>query len=206
MPWIAYNVARKLSKNGVAKPFCTVKTEKRILFLKNEPGKLLKTQENSQKRTGNEPETKLPNLLKIKDWPKKRTGNEPETNLAMLLKTKGGQKTNRKQTGKLSWKPPARIIHPSCAVLPPAGHDLPVACLDNSPALPCGSLASDDKSAACPTMMPQTKALALTSAPAHPYAKRAFREPLQAAPQGVILPSPFRLRVQPRLRQWPFVV
>ena len=45
------------SNDGVARPFCTAKTEKRILFLKNEPGKLLKIKDEpkktNRKQTGN---------------------------------------------------------------------------------------------------------------------------------------------------------
>ena len=71
------------------------KTEKRILFLKNKPGKLLKIKDNPKKQTGNKAETKLPKLLKKKKGPKKQTENKPETKLAMLLKIKRRQKTNR---------------------------------------------------------------------------------------------------------------
>ena len=73
------------------------KNKKRILFLKNEPGKLLKTKENGQKTNRNEPETKLPKLLKINDRPKKRTENEPENEASHVLENKGPAK-NRPET------------------------------------------------------------------------------------------------------------
>ena len=67
MTVIGYILAGKSLKNDVARPFCRAKTEKRILFLKNEPGKLLKTNDLAKKQTGNKPETKLPKLLRTKD-------------------------------------------------------------------------------------------------------------------------------------------
>ena len=75
--------------------------EKKNSFFKNEPGKLLETNDKLKKRTGNEAETKLPNSLKTKKVPKKRTGNEPENEAGHLVENKGSLKnepeTNRKK-------------------------------------------------------------------------------------------------------------
>ena len=69
--------------------------DERNAFLKNEPGKLLKTKRNGQKTNRNEAKNEAEKLLKIKD----RLKNEPETNRktnrANLLKIKLGQKTDR---------------------------------------------------------------------------------------------------------------
>ena len=72
---------------------------KRILFLKNEPGKLLQTKDLVKKRTGNEAKTKLANLLIIKNVPKKRTGNEPENEATEVVENKGSAK-NEPETNR----------------------------------------------------------------------------------------------------------
>ncbi len=76
------------------------KNKKRILFLKNEPGKLLKTNDQPKKRTGNEPETKLPKSLKIKDGPKKRTGNKPENEAGHVVENKRRSKNKPEKPPK----------------------------------------------------------------------------------------------------------
>ena len=110
MPWIGYNTAEKSLKNDFARPFCTPKTEKRILFLKNEPGKLLKTNDKLKKRTGNEAKTKLPKLLKIKEWPKKRTGNKPENEAGHVIENKGSLKNEPETNRNLSCLPEACLF------------------------------------------------------------------------------------------------
>ena len=75
-----------------ARPFDLEKTEKRILFLKNKPGKLLEAIDKSKKTNRNEAETKLPMSLKIKEGPKKRTGNEPENEAGQVIENKRCQK------------------------------------------------------------------------------------------------------------------
>ena len=54
------------------------------------------TNDELKKRTGNEPETKLPNSLKTKKVPKKRTGNEPENEAGHVVENKEQAK---KRTG-----------------------------------------------------------------------------------------------------------
>ena len=74
--------------------FGTNKTKKDVI-LKNEPEKLLKTQEQVQKTNRNEPKNEAEKLLKTRGCGK----NEPETNRktkrAMLLKINGRQKSKR---------------------------------------------------------------------------------------------------------------
>ena len=88
------------------------KDKKRILFLKNEPGKLLKIKDKTKKRTGNEAETKLPNLLKIKKEPKKRTENEPENKAGHIVENKGSLKNEPETNRKARLKPSAALFAP----------------------------------------------------------------------------------------------
>ena len=73
----------------------------------------MRINDEPEKRTGNEPETKLPNLLKIKEEPKKRTGNEPENEAGHVTENKGAAK---KRTGN---EPELRL--PALTALPAAG-------------------------------------------------------------------------------------
>ena len=66
------------------------KNKKRILFLKNEPEKLLKTQGKATWIAKNEPENKAEKLLKTRSCGKNEPKTNRRTNLAMLLKIIGG--------------------------------------------------------------------------------------------------------------------
>jgi len=79
--------------------------QRKIHFLKNEAKKLLKIKDRGQKRTENEPKTKLPKLLKIRQGRK----NEPKAKLAKLLKIRNRKKTNRRNNPARS----RRLIPPS---------------------------------------------------------------------------------------------
>jgi len=59
--------------------------QKRIPFLKNEPEKLLKTQDWGQKTNRNEPENEVEKLLKIRSCGK----NEPESEATDLVENSG---------------------------------------------------------------------------------------------------------------------
>ena len=86
----------------LAQFFRNSESKKKNSFFKNEPGKLLITNDKTKKRTGNEPETKLPNLLKTKKGPKKRTESEPENEAGHIVENKGSLKnepeTNRRKS------------------------------------------------------------------------------------------------------------
>ena len=98
MPRIVYNTSCKPQKMTLQSRFAEQKIEKRILFLKNKPGKLLKTNGEPKKQTGNKAKTKLAKLLKTIEGFKKQTGNKPENKAGHVVENKGSQKTNRKQT------------------------------------------------------------------------------------------------------------
>ena len=98
MPWIGYSTAEKSLKNDFARPFCTPKTEKRILFLKNEPVKLLKTNDKPKKTN------------------RKRSGNEATE----VVENKGrAEKTNRKRTEERACIRPADSMPQGCLACPP---------------------------------------------------------------------------------------
>jgi hypothetical protein len=63
------------------------KKQKRIPFLKNEPEKLLKTQDRPRKTNPNEPKNEAGKLLKICSCGKNEPKTNPGTKRAILLKT-----------------------------------------------------------------------------------------------------------------------
>jgi hypothetical protein len=65
-----------------------LKNKKRIPFFKNEPEKLLITNDRGQKTNRNEPENEAEKLLKIRTCGKNEPETKRKTNLAILLKIK----------------------------------------------------------------------------------------------------------------------
>ena len=97
--YLGYESQAKRSKISRTRAFCTLKAERRILFLKNEPKKLLKTKDRSKKQTENKPETNRAKSFKTQEGRKKKAKTNRKTKRASLLKIKGRVRSNRKEQG-----------------------------------------------------------------------------------------------------------